>query len=140
MGCLILNFFLLILYIFSNLAPDIMHQEHYLSNTIFQKDFKLISSWKNSVITLNSGFVLLLIKKNFIFQEMNCKLYSSLVFNFYIIKFIFALSEKVITRYMQSIIIEIRVSSLKKPLQNIFSKLLEYWRKRIPMVFHKFFY
>lgn len=63
----ILNFFMLVLKVSSDFAPDTIYKGCGLSKAFSQEDFKLVPGQRNRIVTLDSGFILLPVKEDLIF-------------------------------------------------------------------------
>ena len=59
MRSLILDFFLLVLRVFSNLAPDVVHKGGGFSKAFPQKDFKFVPGQGYGTVAFDPTFVLL---------------------------------------------------------------------------------
>lgn len=96
----ILNFFLLVLKILLNLCLDAYHKYNRFSKTLTKKDFKFVSSKKNSIFMFYTNFLLLPAKIDLILEKQIYKEITLVAFNIGCVKIIFTLLTKIIALYI----------------------------------------
>lgn len=77
-----------------------MHKSGRFFQAFLEESLKLFSAQRHGSITFNPVSVLLLMKKNPIFEEIDCKRYTLIVFYSSYLEMIFALLTKVIAFYI----------------------------------------
>ena len=110
---LILYFLLLVFEIPFNLGLNISYKWGESSKTLVEESLKFILSKQSAIVIFNLSFILLLAKIDLILEEQSNKKATLIVCSFGRIKMLFELAIKVVALYMQTLIIQIRVLSLK---------------------------
>lgn len=96
--------------------PDATYKGSRFSKILPKKGFEFIPSRKNSTITLNWSFVLLLAKIDLILEEQDEKKDTLRARSTDYVKIVFILLTKVVTLYMKAIILQVGISGLKTPI------------------------
>ena len=133
----VLDFFLLVLRVSLLSYSDISNKRIRLSKAFSQKCLKLFSRSRVSLGALGLGLMLLPAIVNAILQKGHCKRYAFVALYLIGLEIVFALLTEIITFHVQIPIIEILVSWLERPIQNILSRF--YWscsRSRLTTVLH----
>ncbi len=103
----ILYYFLLVLEVFLDLAPDVVHKRVRMSETFLSEGLKFLSSYSIGFLSLNIKLVLLLAKVYSSTKERGYKRYAFVAFCSNSLKIVFALLTEVVTIYIQILMIEI---------------------------------
>lgn len=109
----VLNFFLLILRISLNFSLNAGHKNSRFSKTLQEKNLEFISNRKNSTIIFNLSFMLLSIKVHLISEEQGCKKNALGACGTGYIKIVLVLLIKVVSIYIRTTIVQVKVQALK---------------------------
>lgn len=112
----ILNFYLLVLKILLDLGLNTYYQYGRFSETLLEKDFKLIVNKKNNTIIFNSSFILLLIEVDFVLEKQSYKKDTFMITSIRHVKIVLILVIKIIAFHILALIIQVRVLGYKKSI------------------------
>ncbi len=110
MGCLILDFFQLILGVFFDFALDIIYKDNRFSRAFLGKSLKLFPTRRCGSIMFDLIFVLLPAKKDPIFEKGGCKRYALMAFCSSCLEIVFTLLTKVIALHVRISIVKVYFS------------------------------
>lgn len=101
----------MILRIFLDLGPNIGYKGGRFFKTLTEKGFKFVPSKEGGHIALNLDFVLLLAEINLILKKQSCKKNALVTYDTNRVKIILALLTKIISLYIQALIIQVKIPS-----------------------------
>lgn len=99
-------------------ALDAVYKHGKFSEVLLKKGLQFVPNRKDGIGAFHSSFVLLPVEINFFLKEQGCKKDALVACGTGHIKIILALSTKVITFYLQTFIIQVKVFDLEGLFQS----------------------